>query len=243
MPYRRLPNTDQSRIEALAKAIKMAGFREGDKPVLSYEEVQKMEQWHRTMTKAQGQYKFYYEKATADSKEYRNDKRMAQMYLSHYMQVFNMCIERGELKAQCRVDMGIDINDNTVPNLNKSKDIVEWGERIIKAEELRGMKGGKMIYNPTLAKVKVYWSIFCDKYFSVDKMNNSAQRYLDELTQMRPEVDEFILNLWNRIEAMYAELPGNEKYEKAKRWGIRYYMRTSEKKRAAADALQRRLFE
>lgn len=240
MPYRRLPNTDQSRIEALANAIKMAGFCENGKPVLSYEEVSKMEQWYRKMKKAQEQYKFYYDKMTSD-KEYRNDMRMAQMYLSHYMQVFNMCIERGELKKDCRVGIGLDLNDNTVPDLRKASELIKWGERIIKAEELRGQKGGKLIYNPTLAKVKVYWSIFSEKYYVVDKMNDSAKRYLDELTQMRPEVDEFILNLWNRIENLYADLPSVKRLEKAKQFGVRYYMRTSEKKRAAAETLQTRL--
>lgn len=221
----------------------MAGYCENGKPVLSYEEVTKMEQWHRKMTKAQSQYKFYYEKVTTDSKEYRKDMRMAQMYLSHYMQVLNMCIERGELKKQCRVDIGIDINDSTVPNLRKASDIVKWGERIINAEEKRVLHGGKLIYNPTLAKVKVYWSIFSDRYFSNDKMSDSAQRYLDELALMRPEVDAFILDLWNRVEALYADLPSAKRLEKAKQFGVRYYMRTSEKKKAAADALQTRLFE
>lgn len=221
----------------------MAGYCENGKPVLSYEEVTKMEQWHRKMTKAQSQYKFYYEKVTADGKEYRKDMRMAQMYLSHYIQVFNMCIERGELKKQCRVDFGLDINDNTVPNLRKASDIVKWGERIINAEEKRMQHGGKLIYNPTLAKVKVYWSIFNDRYFSNDKMSDSAQRYLDELAQMRPEVDAFILDLWNRVEALYADLPSTQRFEKAQQFGVRYYMRTSEKKKAAADALQTRLFE
>lgn len=218
----------------------MAGFCENGTPVLSYDEVAKMEQWYRKMKKAQEQYKFYYEKFISD-KEYRNDMRMAQMYISHYMQVFNMCIERGEIKKECRVDIGIDINDNTVPDIRKASELVKWGDRIIKAEELRGQRGGKLIYNPTLAKVKVYWSIFSEKFYVVDKMSNTSKKFLDELAQMRPEVDEFILNLWNRVEELYADLPSAKRLEKAKKFGVRYYMRTREKKRAAAEALQTRL--
>lgn len=242
MPYRRMPNTDKSRIEALTTAIKMAGHREGDELVIYPEEVVQMSDLLKKIKKSYGLYQQYYDKYMEIRAGFDGEMKKAQMYLSHYIQVFNMCVERGELKKKFRVDFGLDENDDKLPPLRKASDIVKWGERIIKAEEKRLQKGGTMVYNPTLAKVKVYWSIFNDHYFSVDQLCQTYQKYLDELTAMRPETDEIILKIWNRVEALYADLPSQTRIEKAKKFGIRYYMRTSEKKKAQAEALQTKLF-
>ena len=229
MPYRRLPQTDPSRISALRCAIEMEGYKENGELVLSYQAIQTAQQFLQKFEKTVTLYQQNINQITASSKAYRKEIKNAKLYVSHFVTVMNMAIMRGELRKEIKIPYGLSMDNNLLPNLNTEADLQEWGERIIKAEEIRTGNGGVPIYNPTIAKVKVHWGIFNDHYFGQKLLRESAEKLLKEIVEMRPEADDIILDIWNQVEACYNTLPQEEKLEKCRKFGLIYYYRSNEK--------------
>lgn len=242
MPYRRLPNTDQARIFALKKAISMEGYKENDQLVLSYRTIQDASQFLNKFEKAHRHYTQCYALQSKASKNYRTYLRTARLYVSHFIQVLNMAIMRGELRKEIKEQYGLSIDDFNNPDLTSEPSLHEWGERVIKAEDARIAKGGVPVYNPTIAKVKVHFNIFSEHYFNQKMLQSASAKALSEVTAMRTTADVLILDIWNQVEDIYKDLPTEAKLEACKRFGLIFYYRKSEKARKAAEQLQDGIF-
>lgn len=238
MPYRRLPNTDLSRIAALQKAVNMEGYKEDGQLVLSYQTIRDAQQLLGKFRSTQRQYQQYYDQFIKLSKGYREEMHTARMYVSHFIQVLNMTIQRGELRAEIKTGYGLDPESDKLPPLKSEHDVAQWGEKVIKGEEYRVAHGGVPIYNPNIAKVKVHYSIFAERYYSINTLRQNTAKHLEELTQMRPVIDDLLLDMWNQIESFYMDLPLGLRIKKGEQFGLIYYVRSSEKKKIEAEKMQ-----
>ena len=118
MPYRRLPNTDLSRIKALKQAIDMEGVKFNDQLVLSYRTIQDASMVLNKFQKAQKLYQQNYDNQLKMGKTFRVETQTAKMYISHFIQVMNMAIQRGEIRKDVKTSYGLDPNNNNVPDLS-----------------------------------------------------------------------------------------------------------------------------
>lgn len=242
MPYRRLPNTDLSRIAALKKITDMAGTKHNDELVLNYRTIQEAAMMLSRLQKAQKIYQQSYDSFIKLNKTFRVETQNAKMYISHFIQVMNLAIQRGELRKDIKTSYGLDPNTNNVPDLTTEQNILEWGDKVIRGEEARTQRGGIPIYNPTIAKVKVHYNIFADHLFNIRVLRDNVARTLEDITKMRPAADDIILDIWNQVELTYADLPFDLKLEKCKAFGLVYYFRSSELAKMKAEQMQREIF-
>lgn len=238
MPYRRLPNTDLSRIAALKRITDMGGVKYKDVQVISFRTIQEVSMTLSRFQKAQRQYQQCYDSFIKLNKTFKTETQNARMYISHFIQVMNLAIQRGELKKEIKTSYGLDPKSSAVPDLTSEQNILDWGDKVIRGEEARTMKGGLPIYNPTIAKVKVHYDIFADHLFNIRVLRENVARTLDEITKMRPAVDDIILDIWNQVEQTYDDLPFDLKIEKCKQFGLIYYFRASEKAKLKAESIQ-----
>ena len=238
MPYRRLPKTDRSRIMALQKAISMEGYKEDGQLVLSYQTIRDAQQLLNQFRNVQSQYEQYNTQFHKTIKTYHDEMRIARMYVSHFIQVLNMAIERGEIKSEVRTEYGLAPESAKVPSLKTDADVAGWGKKIIEGEEARIQHGGIPLYNPNIAKVKVYYSIFADHYFNLCGLRQNAEKYRQTLVQMRPVVDDLLLDLWNQVENFYAGKPLSVWMDRGAKFGLIYYLKTKAKKQIEAEKLQ-----
>ena len=96
------------------------------------------------------------EKQFDNSQKFSEYTKKARLYISHFIQVLNFCIARGELKPSARTFYGLDENSSKVPSLLTEQDLLQWGEKIIAGEQNRiSNGGGNPIYCPSIALVKV----------------------------------------------------------------------------------------
>lgn len=183
----------------------------------------------------------------AKNKEYPNLLKKAKLYVSHFIQVVNMAIARGEIKSEIREFYGISEYDGRVPDLNTEADLLLWGKKIVTGETERMQKGQPPITNPSIALVKVWFEQFCDAHYYKVTHNKSASRVLRNIAALRRDADDLILNLWNEVEAHYQELPDEMMREWAATYGVVYVFRPHELKNAAKREQQtqrtRSLFE
>lgn len=241
MPYRRLPNTDVARIKALKTAYSKGKELPPFKLAFSQSTYAKIELFINSFEKAMINYKASYNIQIEKSKDYNVIMKKAKLYLSHFIQVVNMAIARGELPDKTRTIYGMDIDESKVPSLNTEKDMIEWGKKIIEGEAKRIMSGQQPITNPTIAVVKVRFENFVESYNHQKILQQNTQRMLTELDALRTKADDIILNIWNEVENTFKDLPDDLKRERSTEYGLVYVYRKNELK--GLQLLERSLFE
>jgi hypothetical protein len=233
MPYRRLPNTDLSRLHALQHAVQRAQGADFTEQVLNYKVLSEAQRFLVQFENVVMQSKDNYTSKVSANKQYRHIVQNARMYISHFIQVLNLSVIRGEIKKEQKQLYGLDPQNHTVPELTTEENILEWGKKIIEGEQKRVAAGGFPIYNPAINKVKVHYDIFCEHQVTHQFREQNTTRVQGDLTALRAEADAIILNIWNLVEAYYQnELP-YARLQKCKLYGLIYYYRKGEKKLSA----------
>ncbi len=233
MPYRRLPNTDQARLHALQNAVQRASEADFTEQVLTYKTLNEAKRFVGIFETQVSQYHQNFQSKVSANKEYRHIVANARMYISHFIQVLNLAVVRGEIKKDLKELYKLDIDNHILPDLSSEEDLLVWGANIIEGELERTRNGGFPIYNPTISKVKVHYDIFKEKQVMQQMHKKTANRSYEDLEVLRKQADELILEIWNQVEAYFADKLPYEKLRSCKNYGLIYYYRTGEKKLSA----------
>ena len=231
MPYRRLPNTDQARIRAL-KAVVVKGDVCGIYDLaVSLNTLSKANTFLSKFEAAHTYYLDCFERQAKAGRKHQTNVKMARLYVSHFIQVLNLAVIRSEIREQHKEYYGLDTHNHNVPDLLSDTALAEWGKKIIEGENKRISKGGIPIYNPAIAKVRVYYDIFMESFERQKSYQMLTGRSLDNLSAMRAEADSLILDIWNQVEKKFEHImPYEKRLDLCREYGLVYYYRTGEKK-------------
>lgn len=163
------------------------------------------------------------------SEPYQTRLKNARMYVSHFLTVFNLCVKRGEIKAQDRSFYSIPENSGELPDMSSDIAVIRCCENTINGERERTAQRGIPIYNPTIAKVTVHYDLFKELYDKQCELRQLTDEALLVVSLMRPQIDEVILDVWNSIEDYFSDLTGEKKLKACREYGLIYYYRSSEK--------------
>ena len=228
MPYRRLPNTDVARLKALKLAFQKGRELPPFKLAYSQSTFSKVQAFLPNFDSVIRLYKNTYSANIQKSKDYPLLFKKAKLYVSHFIQVMNMAIVRGELHSNIRTFYGLDEHDGKVPDMNTEAEVIKWSEQMIAGETERLKKGMTPISNPTIAVVKVRFEQFMNAYHSKKINQKNNIRILNNVVELRTQADEIILNIWNEVEKYHANLPDDIMREKAAEYGVSYVYRRNE---------------
>ena len=238
MPYRRLPNTDQARLRALRAAIEQADKVNnfGDQ-IVAFKTILDAKSYLTIFEKQLIQYQQTLENQVSANKKYQQIVHNARLYISHFIQVFNLSVIRGDIKKEHKLFYQLDPAIHTVPDLSTESALLHWGKCIIDGENERLRNGGLPIYNPTIAKVKGHYEVF-KEYKSTQKLHqNSTTRSWEDLVNLRAKGDDIILDIWNQVEAKFKDEKPYSRLIKCQSYGLIYYYRKGEKELTKADDL------
>ncbi|MCM1034374.1 MAG: hypothetical protein NC038_01980 [Paludibacter sp.] len=230
MPYRRLPNTDQARLYALRKAVERANQADFTEQVIAYKTRNEAQRILLLFENKVQQYRQSYQTKVSANKQYRHIVQNARMYISHFIQVFNLAVIRGDIKKDLKEMYHLDPNNHVVPDLSSEEDLLRWGQYIIEGETKRVKQGGFPIYNPTISKVQVHYDIFKERQVTQTMHKKTANRSYEEIEELRKQADGIILEVWNQVEQYYQSYLPYEKLCACQNYGLVYYYRTGEKK-------------
>lgn len=228
MPYRRLPNTDTARIRALRTAINKCTNTDFNDVVVSMKTLHQAKLAIGKFERMCEIYQQTFETQIRANKTFQKQVKNARMYLSHFIQVLYLSVIRNEIKQNNLTLYGLEESNMLVPDLNTNEMMLDWGHKIITGEEQRIAKGGVPIYNPTIAKVKVMYSVFKDGYNTQQIHQKATNRTQNDVNNYRTKIDAIILELWQQVEAANEKLPTKKKIDKNKEYGIVYYYRKGE---------------
>lgn len=241
MPYRRLPNTDKARIRAIECAIEKERVYVMPDLAISYKVINDARAFLIPFKKVHSLYQQCFNAQVKANVRYQDQIKTARLYISHFIQVLNLCIIRQEIRASQKEYYGLDSDNNAVPDLTSETSLLEWGEKIINGEKLRVENGGTPIYNPTIAKVKVHYDIFKESYFLQKNFQASTTRNLEQLANMRDRADGLILDIWNQVEEKFQDLPMQQKMKRCQEYGVVYYYRKKEMQEIKAARMQQKI--
>jgi len=147
----------------------------------------------------------------------------ARIYISHFIQVLYMCVVRSEIKEEQLDIYGLGDARLVVPDLTSHEQLLEWGEKIIRGEYQRISHSGVPIYNPSIAKVNVMFTLFKDGYQTQKLHQKATACVLQEIATYREKVDKIILEIWEEVEKHNTGLPPEKQLARNREYGIVYY--------------------
>ena len=156
----------------------------------------------------------------------------AQMYLSHFIQVLNFSIARGEYPKSIRKYFGLDVNASRVTSLNTEDEIINKGKIIIDGEQKRTQEGNNPLLNPSISLVKIHYEKFVDALFYQKQLKENSHRTQLKVASQRMKADQLILDVWNQVEKHYENHGVDEKRKLSSNYGLVYIFRKGEKKQS-----------
>lgn len=228
MPYRRLPNTDNARHKALLKAYQKGKETPPFKLAFSQSTYQKVVSFLPGFEKKIVLQKSALSNQIERNKDYHSLQKKAKLYISHFIQVVNMAIQRGEISSAILDYYKLNGYAKKLPPMNTEEEIITWGEKLIDGETQRIRKGMSPITNPTIAVVKVRYEKFLEAYRNQKNLQQANNRSLKELADLRPVADDIIVQIWNEVEESFKDLPDDLRREKAMEYGLVYVYRKNE---------------
>ena len=230
MPYRRLPNTDQARLRSLHRALQKGEILDMYDLAFTQKTLVEIKSFLPLFEKALLEYKQAHELQVASNLKYQEKIKKVRLYVSHFIQVLNLAVIRGEVKAVNQELYGLEPNTRAVPDLSSDDSLILWGKKIIEGERQRISQGGTAIYSPSIANVKVHYDIFRDAYNRQKVLQNNTARYLENIAGLRNRADDIILTNWNEVEKHFSDVEDPEvKLNKCRDYGLIYYYRKGEK--------------
>lgn len=233
MPYRRLPKTDQARLHALQKAVQQAGNAAYNEQAINYRTLNEAQRLLMQYENQVAQYHANFDSKVSANRQYRHRVRNARMYISHFIQVLNLAVIRGEIKRSQKELYKLPVKSNALPDLTTEDGLMEWGQNIIDGENQRTAAGGFAIYNPSINKVKVHYEMFKEEYTSHKLHKRTHSRVYEDTETLRKQADAIILSIWDQVEAFYKDELPYAKLQKCQAYGMIYYYRTGEAKLTA----------
>jgi hypothetical protein len=229
MPYRRLPNTDLARLRALRVAYEKGKELPPFKLAFTQSTLQKLCSNLPAYEKAFLECRQAYNKQVNASIDYKKHLYNLKLYMSHFIQVVNMAVSRGDLKISDREYFGLGSEQNKLPAFNTEANVMKWGKILLDGENRRMYKGLSPVTNPTVALVRVKYENFLESYRYQKTLQTNLKRAQNTLNGLRRTADNIILSIWNEVEEFYKDHPEDAKRNNSMMYGIVYVYRKNEK--------------
>lgn len=220
MSYRRLPNTDSARIKALRSAVEKATDTDFRELLFSIRTLNEAKSVLKDFEHLFSRYQQLYDIELKSSRSFAKAAQNARMYISHFIQVLYMCVLRGEIKKEQLAFYGLKESNMVVPDMTSDERFLQWGENIIRGEYQRLEHNGVPIYNPSIAKVNVMFTLFKEGYQTQKLHRKATTRILKEIEVYREKVDKIISEIWEEVEKQNIGLPFDKMLAENREYGI-----------------------
>ncbi len=154
------------------------------------------------------------------------------MFASHFHQVLDLGITRGEFAAGARAYYGRGIHDTTLPDLSTYAAVQTAIDAIVRGEANRFKEEGPAyiaMSHPTAAECAGLLSIFRSQLLASEQSRQNTDTQREELQALYPEAQALAVDLCDTVEFFYRhDLNPGSRRTKCRRWGVIYLYEPTE---------------
>ena len=203
MSAKKLPETDDERIGILRAAVEREEENERWDKVLSLANLEELRLFIPIFEGAHFILNRAMEERDKTKNQYNEYFKNTQLYISHFIQVLFLAVIRHEIKAESLALYGLQENDPSLPDLSTEEAVLTWAENVIHGESERTVRGGISLYNPTIAKVKVYYELLKESIHTLSVYDKNIIRSQNKINDLRIKADTLIQKIWTKAEEQY----------------------------------------
>lgn len=228
MPFRRLPDTDAGRSKALRTAKDKADNTPAKDLAFSQDTLTRLGNFQpgfNTEVQERGDAL----KEQAGSTKIKDEaQRIAVMFISHFLQVFNLGVTREKYSAADRAHYQLAVNQEELPSLSTESDVVLWGQNLISGEAARIKADGAPMQNPDISEVQTVYDDFKTKALKQSGKKDKYDKEQEDVEEERPEADDIVIDIWDEVEFTYRKDKPSSKRRKCREYGVVYVSRPGE---------------
>lgn len=239
MPFRQLPSTILGRNKVLERASQKVESTAPEMWAISTETQTKLATLYVKLRKELAERQEQFARQAEASAAENAQQQILHCFVSHFIRVFNLAVERGQYKASDRLYYGLNASQSELPKLSTEQDLVTWALNIIAGEEKRLALNGEgeeravetsaiPMSNPSIAEVQTE----LDKYIALSKAQSEEKQAFDtenkDVLDMLPEIDDLIRDIYDEVEFYYRKETAANKRKLARQWGVLYVSRSGE---------------
>lgn len=149
-------------------------------------------------------------------------RKKTAMFCSHFYQVLNLCIKRGEYNPAVRSLYNLPVNSDTLPPLKTEWNIANAAEQLLTGEQQRVAQGGVPMSRPSAAEVQAHFTVYQNLISTGSNAKDALDLAQEAVQQLNKEVNGVIKKVWDEVETFYNEQQRESMREHARRWGVVY---------------------
>ena len=150
----------------------------------------------------------------------------ATMLVSHFHQVFDLAVARGEQAASARRFYGRDITATTVPPLGTYDAVIEEAQKIVNGEAARATAEGAgyvAMANPSAASVGTALAAFQAAQVAAEDAQEKTDLEREDAGALYPQAQALAVDICDTVEFFYRNDPSaSSRRVKCERWGVVY---------------------
>lgn len=146
----------------------------------------------------------------------------ATMYVSHYLQVFNLAVRRGEYPPADRALFGLPTSTAELPALDSEAALGTWLTNIASGDAALVAAGRPAMTNPSAAEVAAKGAAFKTQLSTRDTAVIDKSKTASELDEQRPVVDELLEDIYAELKHKHRKLAAPKWREVARTYGFRF---------------------
>lgn len=224
MPIINRPRTDAERLNALsaAKSKYDAVVAAGGLPAFSSDTYARLDAFANPFITEMNERGAALSGQTSASAAANPARSNVRIFVSHFIQVFNLGVARGVYPASARGFYNLAVSSEKVPALTTDEDLVQWATNVSNGDAARVAAGGAAMSNPTAAEVDAQLAVLQPLLASLTTAKDAYDAEQEGVAALRPEADDIIADVWDEVLFAFRKDDAPSMRRKAREYGVVY---------------------
>ena len=223
MASRKLPNSIPTLLKAILAAIFKWNFTSdpADQP---FDAVMKgqLDTMKTDLEKEVGERDVAKGDQTDATKAYETAKDTLGLYVSHFFQVFNFGVARGDYSPGERSYFGMDANQEQLPDLDDEANLEFWANKVVSGDADRVAAGKVAMTNPTAADVALKITDYTNAKGAQTTLKDATQQEQADVNALYQPAKLLVTDVWDTVEFFFRKLDKPTLRRRAREWGVVY---------------------
>lgn len=153
------------------------------------------------------------------------------LLISHFFQVFNLGVARGEFRAADRTLYHLDAKGGRLPRVRSHAARRRWAENIVDGEAARQRATGEAFVPmslPSAAQVAAALATYQEAYDTASTARTAYDLAQEAVAAQRPGANAYLREVWDEIEHTHRHEDAPSRRRKCRLWGVNYISRRGE---------------